>query len=140
MIWAVKHASVSATFVDAGAAQFFLETINEKQSKHSDGIDQSVMKRSKYTTIVSSTTNQCEEMGAALGSDWSHIVDIERLCDGRLSNLIQCHFFLVISATKSSHRLQCRAELHSFTVDHERKWLAGCIDDIRSTIGKYLSS
>lgn len=44
VIWIVKHKSISATFVDAGAAEFFISHLNDSKPK-TGGIS----KRLKYT-------------------------------------------------------------------------------------------
>ncbi|XP_063404824.1 pyridine nucleotide-disulfide oxidoreductase domain-containing protein 1-like isoform X3 [Mytilus trossulus] len=67
VIWAIKHKSISSTFVDPGAAQFFLSSLNKDKSK-----EEAPSKRLKYTleddkSLASSTT----KLGGALGPDWS---------------------------------------------------------------------
>lgn len=44
VIWAIKHESISATFVDAGAAEFFLSNLETEKKPNSE----SVSKRLKY--------------------------------------------------------------------------------------------
>ena len=53
MIWAVKDESISHTFVEAGAAQFFLPQLTaEKQTSEGPS------KRLKYTVQGTLTTNK----------------------------------------------------------------------------------
>ena len=44
VIWAIKDKSISSTFVDEGAAQFFLPHLNEEKKEAA-----STVKRQKYT-------------------------------------------------------------------------------------------
>ena len=44
MIWAIKNKSITSTFVDAGAAAFFLPHLNEEK-----GEEEKMSKRLKYT-------------------------------------------------------------------------------------------
>ena len=44
VIWAIKNKSITSTFVDAGAAAFFLPHLNEEK-----GEEEKTSKRLKYT-------------------------------------------------------------------------------------------
>ncbi len=70
VIWAVKHSSISAAFVDAGAAEFFLPHLNDE--KRPEGIS----KRMKYT-VTKSRRESREVSGSALGPDWAHEFDLK---------------------------------------------------------------
>ncbi|CAH1798790.1 unnamed protein product [Owenia fusiformis] len=75
IIWAVKDDSITSTFVDCGAAQFFLPQLKNDKSTESGG----PMKRLKYTTAetpgVSSSTKGSH--GGALGPDWHSGIDMK---------------------------------------------------------------
>ncbi|ESO93306.1 hypothetical protein LOTGIDRAFT_178551 [Lottia gigantea] len=65
VIWAIKDKSIANTFVDAGAAQFFLPSINKDKTKTHEPL-----KRHKYTITDEETANRTIN-GGALGPDWS---------------------------------------------------------------------
>ncbi|XP_011156538.1 pyridine nucleotide-disulfide oxidoreductase domain-containing protein 1 [Solenopsis invicta] len=72
MIWVIKDKHISATFVDPGAAEFFLDKISSK-SDVSENLDKnSPTKRMRY--VVSDSTPI--ENGAALGPDWHNSFDM----------------------------------------------------------------
>ncbi|XP_033113328.1 pyridine nucleotide-disulfide oxidoreductase domain-containing protein 1-like [Anneissia japonica] len=67
VIWAIRDKSISHTFVDAGAAEFFLPHLrNEKEPRTAP------LKRMKYTVSESSDieSNKGSATGGALGPDW----------------------------------------------------------------------
>ena len=86
IIWAIKDDSISATFVDCGAGQFFLDQLNSNTSTTNENVENDkveITKRTKYTalefqkeesskktssTILSAQNSSCG--GAALGPDW----------------------------------------------------------------------
>ncbi|GAV05195.1 hypothetical protein RvY_15363 [Ramazzottius varieornatus] len=92
LIWVVKDDSVSATFVDAGAAQFFLSsrrTRKENNSDHSNTNDDKpkVSKRLKYTEV-----HPCRSMtthGSALGPDWAADILMKGKSNGKYDLNIQ---------------------------------------------------
>ena len=59
IIWAVKHSSISATFFDAGAAQFFLPELMHP----SHGNEATASKRLKYTTDAPSVISSASSSG-----------------------------------------------------------------------------
>ena len=67
IVWVIKDSSISATFVDCGAGQFFLDDLTKSQDEKSSA----VTKRTKYTAMefeeLSTTKNV---IGGALGPDW----------------------------------------------------------------------
>ena len=70
MIWVIKDKHISATFVDPGAAEFFLNKISSKSDtpKNKD----TPTKRMRY--VVSDTA--AVKNGAALGPDWHNSFDM----------------------------------------------------------------
>lgn len=66
LIWAVKDQHISAAFIDPGAAEFFQDQALKKKDK----IEQSVLKRVKYTVNDEGESTCDDSMGAALGPDW----------------------------------------------------------------------
>ena len=83
IIWAIKDDSISATFVDCGAGQFFLDELNSTTITTTDEEDvdrKNVSKRTKFTALEfqkdeskkrSSLSGQnSSSFGAALGPDW----------------------------------------------------------------------
>ncbi|XP_011882554.1 PREDICTED: pyridine nucleotide-disulfide oxidoreductase domain-containing protein 1 [Vollenhovia emeryi] len=73
MIWVIKDKHISATFVDPGAAEFFLDKIS--RSDVPGNLDKNLpTKRMRY--VVSD--NASVENGAALGPDWHNSFDMGR--------------------------------------------------------------
>lgn len=69
VIWAIKDKSISSTFIDAGAAQFFLPHLSGGKT-----FEDGPLKRLKYAAN-SATVESCtgdSTQGGALGPDWSH--------------------------------------------------------------------
>ncbi|CAD5117421.1 DgyrCDS6190 [Dimorphilus gyrociliatus] len=90
VIWAIKDSSITSTFVDAGAAQFFLPTLlNENQRQNKDEEGATICKRLKYGLEGTRDANDSNIFGGALGPDWAsglelidkqdkkHVVQIE---------------------------------------------------------------
>jgi len=67
VIWAIKDKSISHTFVDAGAGEFFMEYLNKDKDRTPAG----PVKRLKYTTQDTSHNKPAHMMGGALGPDWA---------------------------------------------------------------------
>ena len=67
VIWAIKDDSIAATFVDAGAAEFFISDFHDKNAK---GKEHNIpTKRMKYTVSRENCDKRCTD-GGALGPDW----------------------------------------------------------------------
>lgn len=67
VIWVIKDETISATFVDPGAGQFFLDSLEEDQSEKPPEI----CKRMKYSARdLAPISSSC--CGSALGPDWHH--------------------------------------------------------------------
>lgn len=67
VVWAIKDKSISSTFVDPGAAEFFLPQLNKEKST-----DTKPSKRLKYTLEEEKTFDSpVTRPGGALGPDWS---------------------------------------------------------------------
>ncbi|XP_071485399.1 pyridine nucleotide-disulfide oxidoreductase domain-containing protein 1-like [Diadema antillarum] len=93
VIWAIKDASISSTFVDAGTAEFFLPHVAADKEQSNTGPS----KRLKYTLTKSTESDDKQRerssLGSALGPDWSagldmkgqgsqsHMVHIEYQCE-----------------------------------------------------------
>ncbi|CDW55650.1 hypothetical protein TTRE_0000392301 [Trichuris trichiura] len=78
IIWAVKHESISAAFVDAGAAQFFLPYLNKENTEVGP------KKGLTYTHHVSDqSTAKGSEFGSALGPDWIETCEITAALEKR---------------------------------------------------------
>jgi hypothetical protein len=67
IVWAVRHTSISATFVDAGAAEFFRPLLETPSSSAQTA---GISKRCKYT-LDGDHWKQDGELGCALGPDWA---------------------------------------------------------------------
>ncbi|XP_013391183.1 pyridine nucleotide-disulfide oxidoreductase domain-containing protein 1-like [Lingula anatina] len=68
VVWAIKDASITKTFVDAGAAEFFLSSLSSSAEMKDEGVS----KRMKYTLekpMISRLTPDL--LGGALGPDWT---------------------------------------------------------------------
>ncbi|OQR79192.1 pyridine nucleotide-disulfide oxidoreductase domain-containing protein 1-like [Tropilaelaps mercedesae] len=70
--WLIRNESISATFVDAGAAKFLLESATPADA--SAETDCPVYKRLRYT--VSESGEKKVEFGTALGPDWAENHDL----------------------------------------------------------------
>ena len=80
VLWAIKHSSICHTFVDEGAAVFFLPHLHDNQSgNHGDTASAGggPTKRMKYVCeegvregVREKTEGAGENVGSALGPDW----------------------------------------------------------------------
>lgn len=73
MIWVIKDKHISATFVDPGAAEFFLDKISSKSNISKNLNKDLPTKRMRY--VVSDSTPV--KNGAALGPDWHNNFDMD---------------------------------------------------------------
>ncbi|XP_015184260.1 PREDICTED: pyridine nucleotide-disulfide oxidoreductase domain-containing protein 1 [Polistes dominula] len=65
VVWVIKDKHISATFIDPGAAEFFLDDIYDRDK--SENIDETKpVRRMRYTI----TSESSKEGGPALGPDW----------------------------------------------------------------------
>ncbi|XP_067001513.2 pyridine nucleotide-disulfide oxidoreductase domain-containing protein 1 [Anabrus simplex] len=71
IVWAIKDKHISATFIDPGAAEFFLSQLQKDKPKK----PVSTVKRLKYTA---SPGKDGEGHGAALGPDWHANINLSR--------------------------------------------------------------
>ncbi|XP_064628146.1 pyridine nucleotide-disulfide oxidoreductase domain-containing protein 1-like [Lineus longissimus] len=73
VIWAIKDPSISSTFVDPGAAEFFVPHLSMEKDP-----EKKPVKRVKYTTVekevavTSPAGLSGDTLGGALGPDWSN--------------------------------------------------------------------
>ncbi|XP_056016616.1 pyridine nucleotide-disulfide oxidoreductase domain-containing protein 1-like [Ostrea edulis] len=68
VVWAIKDRSISSTFVDPGAGEFFMSELNKKKETR----EEAPSKRLKYTVEdVETESSKSTAMGGALGPDWS---------------------------------------------------------------------
>lgn len=74
VVWAIKDDSISATFVDPGAGQFFLKELFKADQAKDNVKTSTVTKRLKYCESEAMTS--CSSKGAALGPDWYTGLDI----------------------------------------------------------------
>lgn len=67
VVWAIKDASIVSTFVDAGAAKFFLPNVSKEKTE-----PEGPLKRRKYQ-LEDDVAVQCctKALGCALGPDWT---------------------------------------------------------------------
>lgn len=72
IFWIIKDKHVSATFVDPGAAEFFMDKVNRCDSLSDSATN--TMKRMRYTVSEKSTSEKC---GPALGPDWHNSFNIK---------------------------------------------------------------
>ncbi|XP_017479343.1 PREDICTED: pyridine nucleotide-disulfide oxidoreductase domain-containing protein 1 [Rhagoletis zephyria] len=70
--WVIKDAHIASTFVDAGAAHFFQESIqHSKTTCEHKPVASSIVKRLRYAEILSEGQHKnVTKHGAALGPDW----------------------------------------------------------------------
>ncbi|XP_076246574.1 pyridine nucleotide-disulfide oxidoreductase domain 1 [Calliopsis andreniformis] len=71
MIWVIKDTHISATFVDPGAAEFFMDKVYRTDTPGTINISAST-KRMRYTVSDAATAKG----GPALGPDWHNNFDI----------------------------------------------------------------
>ncbi|EZA58180.1 hypothetical protein DMN91_011372 [Ooceraea biroi] len=72
-IWVIKDKHISATFVDPGAAEFFVSTLSSKSNETKSESDKDVpIKRMRYVVSDSASSKN----GAALGPDWRNSLDL----------------------------------------------------------------
>ncbi|KAL0121741.1 hypothetical protein PUN28_006900 [Cardiocondyla obscurior] len=72
IIWVIKDKHISATFVDPGAAEFFLDKISSKSNVSENFSKDPPSKRMRYVV----TDGVPVKNGAALGPDWHNSFDI----------------------------------------------------------------
>lgn len=87
VVWAIRHDSICRTFVDEGAAEFFLPHLHHdtSHSERDDGVGP--VKRTKY--VYEKMKGVREEvrvggLGSALGPDWQtgrQMSGIKTVCD-----------------------------------------------------------
>lgn len=93
IIWAIRHSSISATFFDEGAAEFFKPMLrNGMQEK------ESAKKMTKRYRLTIDNDQNGDIMGSALGPDWSSTADISGsldVCDNFISSVLSyfCIFY-----------------------------------------------
>jgi len=76
----IKDDSVNATFVDAGAGQFFFDEMSKERDSSSDDTSQPVVKRAKYVAkTLAAETSGSHVVGGALGPDWHEGIDVKGL-------------------------------------------------------------
>ncbi|XP_041351777.1 pyridine nucleotide-disulfide oxidoreductase domain-containing protein 1-like [Gigantopelta aegis] len=66
VIWAIKDSYITSTFVDAGAAQFFLPHLNNEKTT-----ENLPSKRLKYVVDKDAKNSNAPVLGGALGPDWA---------------------------------------------------------------------
>uniref|UniRef100_A0A915BDT3 Pyridine nucleotide-disulfide oxidoreductase domain-containing protein 1 n=1 Tax=Parascaris univalens TaxID=6257 RepID=A0A915BDT3_PARUN len=75
IIWAIKHSSISATFFDEGAAEFFKPMLMDGHKPEAGG-QPAISKRFKITIDKGSSTDGGDLIGCALGPQWASYADI----------------------------------------------------------------
>ena len=110
VIWAIKDDSIAATFVDAGAAEFFINDFYEKSligKEHS-----SPTKRMKYT--VSNEGHKRLTDGGALGPDWHGKIHTKGVTDDGLKRVhveYNCDIKRILSADElKAEKLNCTVD------------------------------
>lgn len=71
IIWAIKDSSISATFFDPGAAEFFVSQLTVDKTATNEPL-----KRHKYV-ISKQSASQDKILGSALGPDWAAGLDMK---------------------------------------------------------------
>uniref|UniRef100_A0A0R3RKN2 Pyridine nucleotide-disulfide oxidoreductase domain-containing protein 1 n=1 Tax=Elaeophora elaphi TaxID=1147741 RepID=A0A0R3RKN2_9BILA len=83
IFWAIRHSSISATFFDEGAAEFFKPMlINGRRKGQSSN---TVSKRYRFTV---DNEKESDVMGCALGPEWASTADISGALNGRQVHVI----------------------------------------------------
>ena len=82
VVWAIKHNSINSTFIDAGAAEFFLDALanREEYSKHAVAScdEQMTFSRRKYTALPCTKDLKNDyAQGSALGPDWMNELELK---------------------------------------------------------------
>lgn len=83
VVWAIKDKSISSTFVDPGAGEFFMAELNKKKETQEGKLS----KRLKYTVDdVKNSGPDNLPIGGALGPDWS--ADISMMGTQEISHCV----------------------------------------------------
>ncbi|VDN02664.1 unnamed protein product [Thelazia callipaeda] len=83
IVWAIRHSSISATFFDEGAAEFFKPLLVDGSKKVR--INKGPTKRYRLTM---SSDQESDVMGCALGPEWASGIDISGALNARRVHVI----------------------------------------------------
>ena len=126
IVWAIQDDSISATFVDAGAGEFFISGFNEKGQEKEDQIP---VKRFKYTVTSSGSRYTTEEgpiLGGALGPDWHNKIQTKGIADGGLKRLhveYECEVKRILTpAEKLEQNQRCSIESLEHIVKFDKEF------------------
>ena len=90
IVWAIKDDSISATFVDAGAGEFFVRDFEAKEEENNGNTPIKRLKYSVSRANIDSTTffSTTESTGGgALGPDWHNEIQTKGLSDDGLKRV-----------------------------------------------------
>lgn len=98
IVWVIKDKHISATFVDPGAAEFFMDKVHKSETSASANSD--LTKRMRYT--VSDIT--AVKGGPALGPDWHNSFDIKGafLESGKVQIEYECEIAKVLNESEKN--------------------------------------
>lgn len=96
MVWVIKDKHISATFIDPGAAEFFIDKVH-RNNKSTNNIN-TVTKRMRYT--ISDPT--AAKAGPALGPDWHNNFDIKGtyLKDSKVQIEYECEMIKILNESE----------------------------------------
>ena len=98
IVWAIKDASITKSFVDPGAAEFFMSRLEQEAE-----VEQQPIKRFKYTTD-STGKKKTAKLGSAMGPDWHREIEVKGLSSGPKTVLVQyeCEVDKILTAAEFS--------------------------------------
>ncbi len=124
VVWIIKDKHISATFIDAGAAEFFQESLKKKDEKSS-----AIVKTMKYTVDRS---GESKLTGAALGPSWHDKIDL--ICKLNSSSKITIEYEAEVDSIESKDLSSEKAENWPVYVNLNNGKTYGC-DFILSATG-----
>ena len=121
LVWAIKDDSITATFVDAGAAEFFIGDFYEKGEQKDVGIRNT--KRMKYTVSKITHNEKCFKAGGALGPDWHGQIHTKGIAEDGLKRVhveYNCDIKrLLTQAEFDEDKLACSVETFQRIIIHD---------------------
>ena len=76
IIWVIRDEFIAKSFIDPGAAEFFLQSLRQRRK---DNSEPSIVKRHKYTSALDGASRG--ERGTALGPDWERDLQLRGLLE-----------------------------------------------------------
>ncbi|XP_074643030.1 pyridine nucleotide-disulfide oxidoreductase domain-containing protein 1-like [Tubulanus polymorphus] len=110
IVWAIKDESITATFIDVGAAEFFLASLNERKATARFR----PIKREKYVVSGGETSANEDVKGSALGPDWHTGYELKGLSDEQRS--VHVEYKVEVRRILTQSEFMCEENLRNFLV------------------------